>query len=542
MISNIINTVKKYSPEIILFFIVFILLFLGTDSTPISDGDTFYYIAKAKKMLATGNFFGTNNIMAKPILGLWIIAAVYKFCGISLFTTYLWNSLFALSAIVLIYKFGTEIKDRHYGFLSATVLLTSFAFFYQARSPMLDMMLLFFVTLTQYYLYKYIKTLRAEYFYKTAVAAGLTFLTKGLLGLLIPAATFFFYLIINKKNPLKEHPEFLKRCLIALLIISAIISIWLVPQFAAHGKEFGTLMYRENIVRFFKPIDASGSYTETPEHAQRDYYSYLIYLLFFFLPWSPFIIPAFIKMYKSNYFGNKPFYLQMAIWSFFTFILFSFSGHYKIPRYILPLYPALALIVGRFLREILETKLTENLRLIRRTFAFVSIVILLVIFYLLINIFPGNVDQYKLPLALFMVSYLLVILSGYYYVLKEKINLLISVLFYGSALSYLLLIAVMNISLTRGLPEVTMSKFVKAAVNENIPLISWNIHIRSLEFYLPRRKINSFSNKKELRTFLNSHTPPLYLVTPEAEIKGLTEISKKLVYKQNGWILFSLTK
>jgi uncharacterized membrane protein YciS (DUF1049 family) len=41
--------------------------------------------------------------------------------------------------------------------------------------------------------------------------------------------------------------------------------------------------------------------------------------------------------------------LRSVFW--FVFIVFSVSGHYKNPRYILPLYPALSLLVGYYLSD-----------------------------------------------------------------------------------------------------------------------------------------------------------------------------------------------
>ena len=129
--GNYLKRFKEYYPEIILFIVTIVLLFSGIFTTPIVDGDTFYYIAKAKKMIATQNFLGTNNIMAKPILCIWIMSFFYKFVSISLFSTYFWHSIFSLLSIVLVYHFGKTVGDRNCGILSAGVLLTSFLFFYQ---------------------------------------------------------------------------------------------------------------------------------------------------------------------------------------------------------------------------------------------------------------------------------------------------------------------------------------------------------------------------------------------------------------------------
>ena len=77
--------VEKWLVEILL-VIGFVLLFLLIlPFVPIFDGDTFYYIAKARRMLSTGDIFNTSTLMAKPVLVLWMYALFYKVFGVNLF-------------------------------------------------------------------------------------------------------------------------------------------------------------------------------------------------------------------------------------------------------------------------------------------------------------------------------------------------------------------------------------------------------------------------------------------------------------------------
>ncbi|MDR2430994.1 MAG: hypothetical protein LBD99_01885, partial [Candidatus Margulisbacteria bacterium] len=72
---------------------------------PVIDGDTFYYLGKARYMLA-GDLFNSKALTAKPVLGMWLMALSLKICGINLCGLYLWHTLLAAGALWLFYAFG----------------------------------------------------------------------------------------------------------------------------------------------------------------------------------------------------------------------------------------------------------------------------------------------------------------------------------------------------------------------------------------------------------------------------------------------------
>lgn len=329
------------------FVLAFILIL---PRVPVFDGDTFYYIGKAQRILATGDLYNSNTLTAKPVLGMWAMALSLKIFGMNLFGVYFWHTLCSAGILGLLYFFARKHFNNQTALYSSAVLLTAIMFFYQTASPMLDIPMLFFILLGHILALEYLQTGKPAYLYGLGAVAGLGFLTKGLLPAALPFASAFVYLCIDRKNKI-ICPALFLRLFLSGIIFLLICSVWLVPQIKLYGADFGAALYRENIERFFHPIDETGGYREVSSGRQVDPHLNLLYLWLGFLPWSPLIIPAIHSAYKNKYFQKRPEIIFLLCWFFLTLILTSVSGHYKGPRYLVPLFPPLAILCGVFINQ-----------------------------------------------------------------------------------------------------------------------------------------------------------------------------------------------
>jgi 4-amino-4-deoxy-L-arabinose transferase-like glycosyltransferase len=114
-------------------------------------------------------------------------------------------------------------------------------------------------------------------------------------------------------------------CVVSL----AIASIWFIAAGEAYAKEF---LLRQNLTR----------YTNAFDHAESVWY-YFHKIFFNFLPWSVFLPFALVHGFR------KRLWLPL-VWFGFIFLFFEFSTS-KRAVYLLPLYPAAALLVGVYIRE-----------------------------------------------------------------------------------------------------------------------------------------------------------------------------------------------
>ncbi|MDC0977657.1 glycosyltransferase family 39 protein [bacterium] len=158
VLKPVILFIQTWHTELFFFVISFLLFFWFLHNMPIFDSDTFYYIAKARKMLVTGDWLNISAVMAKPVFGIWCMAFTYKFFGVSLASTYFWHSLFSLATLVVVYLFVFKAAGKQVARLATGILLTSIMFFYQSCSPMLDLPMIFFLTLAHFLLFNYITT------------------------------------------------------------------------------------------------------------------------------------------------------------------------------------------------------------------------------------------------------------------------------------------------------------------------------------------------------------------------------------------------
>ena len=306
---------------------------------PLTDPDEVFYAETAREMLDRDEFltpyiFGEPQF-EKPPLYYWLILISFKALGVNEFSARLPSALLGILGIIGIYLLGKLFVNKKVGFFSALMLLTSAFFLVLARACVIDMLLgvsILYVFLFFFY-GKFSSSGKTKYYLLSAVFLALATLAKGPIGIFLPVATIGIYLIATRDlRSLKEIPIF--RGIAILFLISA---PWYFLMYKAHGKEFIDMFFGfHNITRFIHP-----------EHAWGDtFYYYAPVFLAGFLPWSIFLpVAAWVaftekdeKIKKANVF--------FITWFLVTFLFFSLSRT-KLPTYIFPIFPAVALFTGR---------------------------------------------------------------------------------------------------------------------------------------------------------------------------------------------------
>jgi 4-amino-4-deoxy-L-arabinose transferase-like glycosyltransferase len=213
------------------------------------------------------------------------------------------------------------------------------------------------------------------WFIPAAILMGLAVLTKGPVGFLLPAAVIGLFLLWSGRLSLLLD----YRLLLGVLTFILVALPWYAWISAETKGEFTRGFFlTHNFSRFLNPM----------ENHRGPIYYYLVALLLGFVPWSPFLILAGIYQvlpkWKSKVedralradrkkhwdvrssildpqssiidspssprpFAPSPLRF-LACWIFVYFVFFSLAGT-KLPNYILPVYPAVAILTGRFLEE-----------------------------------------------------------------------------------------------------------------------------------------------------------------------------------------------
>lgn len=268
----------------------------------------------------------------KPIFFLDLVALSYKLFGISEWSARLPSALTAFACLFLTYGFARSVFGRWAALWSALILLTSIEFFALSLVVILDMLLTFFLTVALCCFFLGERGVGGGQgkinFLLMYAAMGAATLTKGPVGVLLPAAVIFLYLLIAKRWTLLRHME-LPFGVILFILIAA--SWYVLAEFSNPGY-LRHFLWEENVARFATEQFKRGG----------PWYYFLLVLTAGFFPWSALLPTALAESWRRSL---KREYLFLILWIVVPLAFFSLSSS-KLPHYILPIYPGLAIIVG----------------------------------------------------------------------------------------------------------------------------------------------------------------------------------------------------
>ncbi|HEX4332640.1 MAG TPA: glycosyltransferase family 39 protein [Usitatibacter sp.] len=164
-------------------------------------------------------------------------------------------------------------------------------------------------------------------------AMALAVLSKGLIGIVFAGAAVFFAMVLARDVSILKR----MRWGWGLAIFLAIAAPWFVLVSRANPEFAHFFFVHEHFERFL-----------THEHRRvQPAWFFIPIVLLGFLPWVASLPAAVWDAWKAQ--GAQRFDSRMALaWSAFILTFFSASGS-KLPAYVLPLFPALAFALGRFL-------------------------------------------------------------------------------------------------------------------------------------------------------------------------------------------------
>lgn len=272
-------------------------------------------------------YLGDATYYDKPLLSYWLMAVTAKVIGqLNLWALRLPSVFSGLLAIWSIFRLGTQLKNKQLGFLSSWMLITTFYFVFWARISSADMLN---VAGTLFAIAWYFDHRKSPSFFNYAIfflIVALTSLCKGLVGAVVPAIAVMVDIVLQKSW--KQH----LRLPLFLAMLPALV-IYLAPFIASSvygGESYGEnglyLVYRENILRYFKPFDHQGPI-----------YTYFLYLPIYLMPWTLFFIPALISL-KSRWRTLSIDSKWVALTLLALFAFFTVSGSRR-SYYVLPLVP-----------------------------------------------------------------------------------------------------------------------------------------------------------------------------------------------------------
>ena len=309
---------------------------------PLSNPDEGRYGEIPREMAVTGDFVTPRlngvKYFEKPPLVYWLSALTFRQFGVSEFTVRLWGGIFSILGVLLTYAAARALHGRAVGIWSAIILSTTLMYYIFSQIMLLDMAVA--VTLTGA-LFSFILAMREPrgrkrfgLFMAFYAFMALATLSKGLIGIALPGAVIFLWvLLLNRWRALWPFYP-----LVGTILLLAIAAPWHIYAARANPDFLNFYFYHEHWLRFTTRVH--GRY--------EPWWFFLPILLVGLFPWVYFTRQALRESlaggWKARHQNAEAWFF--LIWVVFIVAFFSKSQSKLIP-YILPVFPAMAVMLGR---------------------------------------------------------------------------------------------------------------------------------------------------------------------------------------------------
>lgn len=341
----------------------------------------------------------------KPPMLFWVGALSYSVFGFSVIAYKIAVMLVSLIGFYSVYRLSSLLYNKRTGRVAMIFWGTSLAFLHFNNDIHTDTLLASFVVFAVWQFMAFLRLGKWHHFVLGSVGVGLSMLTKGPVGALIPAAVVGTELLVQRR----WKDIFNLRWLLALTIVGVVIlpaMIGLLNQFGLEGIKF--YFWTNNVGR------VTGSY----KGSSADYTFYLHTSLYLLLPWSIFMVVAFFKeiqeAIRSKLRKGDANISIIAGILFFVAILS--VAKQQNPHYILCAVPFIFIITAKWTVILFEK---NNNVTFQKTLAIIHkfIAVILVAFLLLITlyVYPEKQFFYWLVYGLFVI--------GVLYFVFQRLNL-----------------------------------------------------------------------------------------------------------------------
>jgi 4-amino-4-deoxy-L-arabinose transferase-like glycosyltransferase len=310
----------------------------GTALLPLMDRDEPRFAGATVEMMErqtwTVPYFNDSYRFDKPPLTYWWMRLHYHLFGITELSARLHSVVATWLVSLIIFNIGQRLSGTRTAWLSALIWLTSLQVLIHGRLCVADMPMILGVTLAMRALMPLLGLMpeaspskgRHQALLYGALAFG--FLAKGPISLLAPLLTLALYRWWSRqKLPWRDL-----RLGRGLLLTLALVAAWGIPALIETQGLFWQVGMGEHVVR--RGAEMLNGRPFIPGY-------YLITFFLSFFPWSGFTGPI-IQQIRQD---RSPPMLFLLAWFAAPLILFSFYAT-QLPHYILPGFPAAALLAG----------------------------------------------------------------------------------------------------------------------------------------------------------------------------------------------------
>ncbi len=300
------------------------------------------YATIALGMLRSGDWITPrlNGLLyfEKPPLQYWAGAASLAIFGINEFAARLWPGLAGLASVLLVGYTARQLWGARAGQFGLVIAGTTTWIVANSHFLALDAGLNGALTLT---LCGFLLAERLGigpgaqrgWMLMVWVGMALAMLSKGLIGVLIPAAVLVLFTLWRRDFSLWRRLQWVW----GPLVFVALAAPWFVL----------VSLRNPDFAWFFFVHEHFQRYLTTAHHRTGAWWYFLPILLVGFMPWTG-ALPWLLRARRTDFAASL-----LVLWAGFVFVFFSLSSS-KLPSYILPMFPALALLAARALDQVAD--------------------------------------------------------------------------------------------------------------------------------------------------------------------------------------------
>ena len=334
------------------FLLIFlpIWLFVLSWIRPLSVPDEGRYGDISRSMFESGDWLipriNSLPFMHKPPLLHWLSSIFMELFGMHIWVLRLVPVLAATLMLVSLFLFVRKHISERVAQLTAIILGTNLLFFGSSEYINHDLLLASWITVSVLCFVDFTISARKSILFLGYFAGAAAFLSKGLIGVLIPGMILLPWLLYSKQW--KKIPSLLNPLGILLFIL--LVSPWLYAV---------QLKYPQFLHYFF--IDQQFSRFSSKEFNNKQPWCFYLLILFVsFLPWILSSRFGSIKAVFQNY--KQSALLALLVWWFISVTIFFSIPPSKLAGYILPAVPPLAVYLALVINKVLESEYKTKLQ------------------------------------------------------------------------------------------------------------------------------------------------------------------------------------
>ena len=510
--SQIRQSSALHPAKILLLLLIYAALWFGTlNYRHLIPSDEGRYAEMAREMLVTGDWvtprYNGYKYFEKPPLQIWATAATFQLFGIGDWQARLWTALTGFLTILAIGFTGAKIYNARAGWLAAVVLASSPMWVISGHFNSLDMGLSAFLVASLCSLLiaqtSHTQSSRRHWMWACWIFMALATLSKGVIGAAIPAMVFVIYSISARDWKIWTRLHLFTGTILFL----AITAPWFVLV-AQRNPEFLEFFFiHEHLQRF----------TQDAHSRTGPIYYFVPLLLIGLLPWVAQLPGSITQAWQER---SKTFSCGwlLSCWFLVIFAFFSVSQS-KLPGYIIPVFPALALLIGNRLDHLLDQNNSLSFTWRFQTIGFA--VLAGIGFLFLSNIGkqarPDEVEAYAQYVHWIIAALIVLIAFCLYASFQSKRNGIQSIVSFAWGFFLCAIIAgTGHETLGRAVSGIDLVNQVKSSIPEKVNFYSVRLLDHTVPFYLGRTMI-MVQSPDELEFGVNQE-PDLWIPTMEAFI------------------------